>query len=109
MQFTGNEWITSNVLMEFLKDFCYAYQNNLSIFGFSARNIYNSTTIYIMPMVNPDGVDLVTGEILPNSAPYNSAKQISNNFPSIPFVDGWKSNIRGVDFKNLQPFYYLDE
>ncbi len=97
----ANEWITSVVLMKFIADYCYAYQQNLSIFNYPARQLYEITTVYIVPMVNPDGVDLVTGEITPNSEIYNFAKQISNSFPQIPFVDGWKANIRGVDL-NLQ-------
>ena len=97
----GNEWITSVVLMKFLADYCYCYKNNLTIFGYSARELFQNVTIYLVPMVNPDGVDLVTGEILVGSRPYLSAQQISNNYPNIPFVDGWKANIRGVDL-NLQ-------
>lgn len=103
----ANEWITSIVLMKFLADYCYAYQNNLSIFGIPANTIYNNCTIYIIPMVNPDGVDLVTGEFVLNSPAYLFAQRISSNFPEIPFVDGWKSNIRGVDLENLQPFLLL--
>ena len=78
-----------------------AIQNNSTIWGFSARSLFNSTSIYIMPLVNPDGVDLVTGAIPPSSSSYKQAQEIASNFPEVPFVDGWKANIRGVDL-NLQ-------
>ncbi len=87
----ANEWITCPLLMKFLADYCYSYKNDLTIFGTNARNLYNTTTIYIMPMINPDGINLVTGEINPNSSLYANTKLIANNYPFIPFPSRMES------------------
>ena len=71
-----------------------------TVFGIPAAKLYNSSTLYIMPMVNPDGVDLVTGE-LDRGKFFENAKRISADYPSIPFPSGWKANIDGID-PNLQ-------
>ena len=97
----ANEWITSPLLMKYLENYSRAYAFDGSIAGQSAEKLYNTATLYIAPMVNPDGVDLVTGEIAPGSTQYSRALALAANYPNISFPSGWKANINGVDL-NLQ-------
>lgn len=97
----ANEWINSVVFMKFVEDFCEAYVNNQNLRGYNVREIFENSTIYLAPMLNPDGIDLVTGVISQSLPAYRDAVEISRDYPSIPFPSGWKANIRGVDL-NLQ-------
>ena len=96
----ANEWICVPLLLKFSEQLCKAYVAGGSIFGYAARDILARSKIYIAPCVNPDGMDLVTGE-LTDGEYYNAAVRIARNYPQFPFPSGWKANIRGVDL-NLQ-------
>ena len=89
----ANEWITSLVLLKYAEEFCARATQNPSLL--------TQVSICMVPMVNPDGVDLVTGAIAPGSIPYEAASRLSEAYPDIPFPEGWKADLLGVDL-NLQ-------
>lgn len=97
----ANEWICCPLLMKFVEEYALAYSNGGPIFNRFAKDIFDTATIYVVPMLNPDGIDLVTGALNRNSSEYLNAREIANNFPNIRFPDGWKANISGIDL-NLQ-------
>ena len=97
----ANEWITTPVLLKFAEEVGNALRAGSSIQDVPASDLLDAVTIYLVPMVNPDGVDLVTGAIPPGSREYESAQNLASFYPEIPFPDGWKANLRGVDL-NLQ-------
>ena len=72
-----------------------------TLFGVPTKTILNAATIFAVPMINPDGVDLVTGAIEAGVPEYEKARQFAENYPAIPFPEGWKANLLGVDL-NLQ-------
>ena len=97
----ANEWITATLLLKFLEELSEAFRTGGKVYGVPAKTILRYSTIHLVPMVDPDGVDLVTGAIRPQTPEYTIARQIAGDFPDIPFPDGWKANLLGVDL-NLQ-------
>ena len=97
----ANEWITTPLLLKFVEELAEAISSDGTVYGVPAGNIDRYNTIYTVPMVDPDGVDLVTGAIQPGSLQYEQAARLGENYPDIPFPDGWKANLLGVDL-NLQ-------
>ena len=88
--------------MKFLENLSLAYLNNSTIWGVPASYLFNNYSLYIVPMVNPDGVDLVVGNLAKhNPQKYEYTKRLSQNYPQVPFPQGWKANINGIDL-NLQ-------
>ena len=98
--FHANEWITTPIIMTFLNDYLLSLTNQQQIRGISTPSLYQQTTLSIVPMVNPDGVDLVLHGP-PENEPWRS-QVIEWNKGSLDF-SGWKANIRGVDLNDQFP------
>ena len=103
----ANEWITAYILLKFGEDFAEAIQNGGKIFGQDANELAAKVTIYMVPMVDPDGVDLVVGAISQGDSQYTIARNMSLDYPEIPFPSGWKANLLGVDLNLNYPAGWL--
>lgn len=96
--FHANEWITTPVLMQLLNEYVLSLVNGYPIRGVYTLPLYNRNRLSIVPMVNPDGVNLV----LNGPQPEKREELIVMNNGSEDF-SGWKANIRGVDLNNQFP------
>jgi g-D-glutamyl-meso-diaminopimelate peptidase len=98
--FHANEWITSLAIMTFLNDYLLSLTNHQPIRGLHAFPLYQQSTLSIVPMVNPDGVDLVLNGLPENEKWQKSVIEFNNG--STDFTE-WKANIRGVDLNDQFP------
>lgn len=95
----ANEWMTSLITMMFIERYLKLYKNKENYKGRNINDLWNRTSIYIVPMVNPDGVNLcLKDKKVLNDDRYKEVwKKYVNN------LDSWKANIRGVDINLNYP------
>lgn len=91
----ANEWMTSLIIMMFIEKYLYLYKNKRKQIykGYNIEELWNRTSLYIVPMVNPDGVSLALKE--KNIINNNYYKEIWKKY--LNEIENWKANIRGVD------------
>ncbi|WP_312027400.1 M14 family metallocarboxypeptidase [Paenibacillus typhae] len=97
----AREWMTTTVLMKMIDTYAQAYVNNTTISEYSVRRLLDEVSIWIVPMVNPDGVALsqqgtagLTPELAQTLRRYNGN---STNFTR------WKANMQGIDLNRQYP------
>ncbi|MBQ8310010.1 MAG: M14 family metallocarboxypeptidase [Clostridia bacterium] len=93
----GMEWITSTVLIKFLGDFCEATACNRAVNKISAKAVCETHTLYIIPMLNPDGVEYQINGISEDNPLYE--RLLAMNGGSTNFSN-WQANARGVDLNH---------
>lgn len=91
--FHANEWITTLVLMRWLKSWLWKAASNHNF------DWLKEVRLSIVPMVNPDGVELVSIGAKASRGLYH-VEEMNNNKPD---YCGWKANIRGVDLNKQFP------
>lgn len=93
----GLEHITAAFIMQFLSEFAEKISSECDFFGENPVSLYNSSTIYAVPMVNPDGVDIaVNGLDIEN--PYH--RKLISMVGIHSFNKVWQANVNGVDINH---------
>lgn len=91
----AREWLTTTLNMYMLEQYAIAYTANRSFEGYNTRQILDRTTIWFVPMVNPDGVTLQQQGTSAFPASVRTAL-IKMNGGSTNFKR-WKANAQGID------------
>lgn len=91
----AREHMTTNVLMEMIDTYTVAYRTGSSYAGYNVKSTLNKTSIWFVPMMNPDGVTLVQKGINSMDSKYKSTLKKSNHGSNN--FNRWKANGRGVD------------
>ena len=102
----ANEYLTGHLLMKFIEDYMIALTYNLPLFGYDVSQLYNNYSIWIVPMVNPDGIELVLEGLNTKHPYYEEILRI--NTGSMDFRN-WTANIRGVDLNHQWPADWEEE
>ncbi|WP_085992080.1 M14 family metallopeptidase [Oceanobacillus senegalensis] len=104
--FHANEWITTPVIMKFLNQYALALSNNAPTRGLYMHPFFMSTRLSLVPMVNPDGVNLVLNG---SSAAENRQEEVLAINNQREDFSNWKANINGVDLNNQYPALWETE
>lgn len=89
------EYLTSMVLVKFAGDVCEHLESGEKLNGYNVRSIFSRHSLCIIPMLNPDGVELhLKGS--------SSAGTLSEKLDRISGGDysQWQANARGVDLNH---------
>lgn len=89
----SREHITVSFTMRSIEEYAQAYYSSSGMYGeYNIRMLLNKYTLYIVPMINPDGMDISTSD--------------NNPSVSIPSLvrDNYKCNANGVNLNRNYPF-----
>lgn len=88
----AREHLTTKYLLRVIEDYCYAIENGDGSFGgFDLNKLFSQYTLYIVPCVNPDGLEIVRSRLAPKKNVY------------IDKLEDYKANYNGVDLNRNFP------
>ena len=93
----GMEWMTATILLRFCEDLLLAKRAGKAVYKLSPDRFWESHTLYVVPMLNPDGVEYQLHGVDSENPLYQ--RLLTMNGGSDSFVS-WQANARGVDLNH---------
>ena len=90
----AREWITTPLLMKFIESYSLSFVSGNPLYSYSISDIFSNCTIWVAPMVNPDGVNLAIKGLSEDNSFYFDLFKLNNSNQDF---STWKANINGVD------------
>ena len=90
------ERITSSLLLKFMSELAVFFDEKTKEYNIDSGYIYRSRTLYFVPMLNPDGVELAVNGLQRDNVIYDRLIQLN---PGADFSH-WQANARGIDLNH---------
>jgi g-D-glutamyl-meso-diaminopimelate peptidase len=90
---SGTESMTARLLLDFIKEYWRQYERCATVYEYPMRYLFEDRRIYIVPMLNPDGVQYVLHG-LDEANPLRDRVLKMNGGEDLSL---WRANARGVD------------
>ena len=98
----ASENICTTVLLRFIDDYISAYESMGQLYQINMRYLYKTRKIYIVPMLNPDGVEYR----LKGISDKNPIKERVLAYNGSNDFSKWNANARGVDLNHNYDAYF---
>jgi hypothetical protein len=98
----AREYITATFLMETADEYARACTTDGQYGDYDLAAMFKDVTVYIVPMVNPDGVNLVQNGVdaVKDPEKVKSMRMMKDGYSE------WKANINGVDLNRQYPCHW---
>ena len=93
----GMETVTSAVLLRFAFELCEAAAKGRRLYNVSCEYLVRHRSIYILPLLNPDGAMIAAGGLTPASPFYERILKMNGGGEDFSH---WQANGRGVDLNH---------
>ena len=93
----GLEYLSAAFIMKFLEEYVRCGECGDEFFGYDSLSLMKRTTLFAVPMVNPDGVDIAIHGIDVTN-PHH--RELISNVGIHSFNKVWQANVNGVDINH---------